>query len=164
MRPCFIYFNEIKLDDNNAFTLDFSNEELKQEVSFSTKNDYFIASLNCNLIVKEHIDKKKKLIEDLSKKSRLLLEKDPTYQNDIDQIEYCINSRGLITYKNFFKFSLPTEIINLLCWKYEYYDLIEKKLGLVKFIRHICILLLQDLLLNRIMIILITLGLMIQIV
>ena len=164
MRPCFIYFNEIKLDDNNTFTLDFSNEELKQEVSFSTKNDYFIASLNCNLIVKEHIDKKKKLIEDLSKKSRLLLEKDPTYQNDIDQIEYCINSRGLITYKKFFKFSLPTEILNLLCWKYEYYDLIEKKLGLVKFICHICILLLQDLLLNRIMIILITLGSMIQIV
>ena len=60
MRPCFIYFNEIKLDDNNTFTLNFSNEELKQEVSFSTKNDSFIASLNCNLIVKEHIDKKKR--------------------------------------------------------------------------------------------------------
>ena len=98
MRLCFIYFNEIKLDDNAKFILDFSNEEFTQEVNFSTK------SLNCNLIVKEHIDKKKKLIKDLSKKSRLLLEKGPTYQNDISQIEYRINSRRLITYKKFFKF------------------------------------------------------------
>ena len=108
--------------------------------------------------------KKKKLIEDVLKKSRLLLEKGPTYQNDIDQIEYGINNRSLVTYKDFFKFSLSTEILNLLCWKYEYYDLIEKKLGLVKFIRHIRILLLEDLLLNMIMIALITLCLMIQIV
>ena len=98
------------------------------------------------------------------KKSRFLLEKGPAYQNDIDQIEYHINSHGLITYKFFFKFSLPTEILNLSCWKHKYYDLIEKKLGLVKFIRHIRILLLDDLLLNIIMISLITLGLMIQIV
>ena len=100
MRPCFIYFTEI--NDNNKFTLDFSNEEFIQEVNFSTKNDYFITSLNCNLIVKENIDKKKKLIEDLLKKMSI-----------IDRI----NSRGLITYKKFFKFSLPTEILNLSCWK-----------------------------------------------
>ena len=37
MRPCFVYFNEIKLDDNNRFTLDFSNEEFIQEVHFSPK-------------------------------------------------------------------------------------------------------------------------------
>ena len=55
-----MYFNEIKLDENNKFTLDFSNEEFIQEVSFSTKNDYFITSLNSNLIVKENIDKKKR--------------------------------------------------------------------------------------------------------
>ena len=34
----------------------------------------------------------------------------------------------MITYKFFFEFSLPTEILNLPCWKYEYYDLIEKKI------------------------------------
>ena len=56
-----MYFNEIKLDENNKFTLDFSNEEFIQEVSFSTKNDYFITSLNSNLIVKENIDKKKEI-------------------------------------------------------------------------------------------------------
>ena len=36
MRPCFIYFNEIKLDDNNKFILDFSNEEFIREVNLST--------------------------------------------------------------------------------------------------------------------------------
>ena len=102
MRPCFIYFTEI--NDNNKFTLDFSNEEFIQEVNFSTKNDYFITSLNCNLIAKENIDKKKKLIEDLLKKSRLLLEKGPTYQNDIHQIEYHLNSHSLITYTFFSNF------------------------------------------------------------
>ena len=75
MRPCFINFTEI--NDNNKFTLDFSNEEFIQEVNFSTKNDYFITSLNCNLIVKENIDKKKKLIEDLLKKKSIIIRKRP---------------------------------------------------------------------------------------
>ena len=45
---------------------------------------YYIASLNCNLILKEDIKKdKEKMIEELSEKSRLLLEKGPTHQNDI---------------------------------------------------------------------------------
>ena len=44
-----------------------------------------ITSLNCDLIVKEHNDDKNKLIKDLSEKKRLLLEKGPTYQNDINE-------------------------------------------------------------------------------
>ena len=48
------------------------------------KKDYYIASLDCNLILKEDIKKdKKKLIEELSQKSRVLLEKGAAYQNDI---------------------------------------------------------------------------------
>ena len=67
------------------------------------------------------------ITKELSQKSRLLLEKSPAYQNDIDKIEYGTNSQGLIPFKNYFKFSFSTEILNLSCWKYEYYDLIEKK-------------------------------------
>ena len=37
MKPCFIYFNEIKLDNNKKVTLDFSNEEFIQEVNFQQK-------------------------------------------------------------------------------------------------------------------------------
>ena len=94
-----MYFNEIKLDENNKFTLDFLNEEFTQEVSFSTKNDYSITSLNSNLIVKENIDKKKEINWRFIEKSWLLLEKAPTYQNDIDQIEYGINS--VLIFSNF---------------------------------------------------------------
>ena len=125
--PDFFYFRELLLGDDNKFTLDFSNKEFVQEIEFSSKNDYYITSLNCNLIVKEHIDDRKKLIQELSQKSRLLLEKGPAYENDIDQIEYCISSVGLIPWKDYFKIFLPTETLNLTCWKYEYYDVIEKK-------------------------------------
>ena len=43
-------------------------------------------SLNCNLKVKEYIHDKDEKIKELSKKSRLLLEKGPAYQNDIDYL------------------------------------------------------------------------------
>ena len=46
-------------NDNSKFNLDFSDEEFVQEIEFLSNNDYYIASLNCNLIVKEHIDDKK---------------------------------------------------------------------------------------------------------
>ena len=69
-------------NDNNKFILGFSNEEFVQKIKFFKRKDYFITSLNCNLklktIIKEH---KKKEIEELSKISNLLLEKD--YQDDI---------------------------------------------------------------------------------
>ena len=58
--------------------------------------------------------------KELSQKSRLLPEKDPACQNVIDKIEYHVNSQGSTPFKNYFKFSLSTEILNLSCWKYEY--------------------------------------------
>ena len=54
---------------------------------FLSNNDYYITSLDCNLKVKKHIhDDKKKRIEELSEKSRLLLEKGAAYQNYIDYL------------------------------------------------------------------------------
>ena len=83
MNPAFIYFREIPLKDNNKFTLDFSDEEFVQKINFNKKKDYYIASLDCNLILKEDIKKEEKIIDELSQKSRLLLEKGAAYQNDI---------------------------------------------------------------------------------
>ena len=60
MNPAFIYFSEIPLKDNNKFTLDFSDEEFAQKINFNKKKDYYIASLNCNLILKEDIKKIRK--------------------------------------------------------------------------------------------------------
>ena len=71
----FIYFRKIDLKDNNKFTLDFSDEQNVQEVIFLKNRDYYVTSLNCNLIVKEHINDKKGLIKEISQKSRFLLEK-----------------------------------------------------------------------------------------
>ena len=56
MKLIFIYLKEIKLGDNNKFTLDFSNTEIIYEIDFLMKNDYYITSLNCELIIKEHIN------------------------------------------------------------------------------------------------------------
>ena len=55
-----------------------------QEINFLSNNDYYSTSLDCKLKVKNHIyhDKKKK-IEELSEKTRPLLEKGAAYQNDI---------------------------------------------------------------------------------
>lgn len=68
MKPVFIYFKEIVLDDNNKFTLDFSDTELIYEIYFLTKTDYYISSLNCNLIVKKYIYIKRNYLKNYQKK------------------------------------------------------------------------------------------------
>ena len=70
MNPDFIYFKELALDDNNKFVLDFSDEEFIQKINFNKNFNYYIASLDCNLILKEHIkkDKKKRNRRIISKK------------------------------------------------------------------------------------------------
>ena len=59
MKPVFIYFGKI-LFDNNKFVLDFSDDEFVQKVDFEKNVNYYIASLDCNLILKEEIKKDKK--------------------------------------------------------------------------------------------------------
>ena len=64
MKTVFIYFGETPFDDNNKFVLDFSYDEFIQNVDFQKNVNYYIASLDCNLILKEEIkkDKNKKLM------------------------------------------------------------------------------------------------------
>ena len=94
MNPAFIYCKESILNDDNKFVLDFSDEEFVQEVNFLNNLNYYITSLNCNLILKnivnDHKDNKdrKKLIEELSQKSRLLLKKGAAY-HWLDDFSYC---------------------------------------------------------------------------
>ena len=85
MNRALIYFKEVILNNDNKFTLDFPDKESVQEVNFVNNLDYYITSLNCKLKVKElNHDKDEKLKNYL--KSRLLLEKGPAYQNDIDYL------------------------------------------------------------------------------
>ena len=43
MIPVFIYFKETPLDENNKFTLDFSDEEFVQEIDIQKTNIILLA-------------------------------------------------------------------------------------------------------------------------
>ena len=75
MNPDFIYFKEVTLDDNNKFTLAFSDEEFALQINFFTNLDYYIATLNCNLILKKNIFMIKKQ-KNYLKKVEFYLKKD----------------------------------------------------------------------------------------
>ena len=62
MRPILIYFRETHLDENNKFTLDFSDHEFVQETEFLSKNKYYITNFNLQLKLKEFIHKDEKII------------------------------------------------------------------------------------------------------
>ena len=129
MNPDFIYFKEIALDHNNKFVLDFSDEEFMQQINFNKNFNYYIASLDCNLILKEHIKKdNKKEIEELSQKSRLLLEKGAVYQNHIGFLTTNSNSLFNIPFSgltNHFILFLQTLYDN--SFSYKFFNTIEKK-------------------------------------
>ena len=81
MNPVFIYQNEATLDYNNKFTIDFVDDEVVNYVKFLQKNQYYIASLNCNITKanKKKVTFKgsKSLVDELSQTSRDLLDRSP---------------------------------------------------------------------------------------
>ena len=79
MEPIFFYFKETPLGVDNRFTLDFSNTELIYKINFSTDNDYYITTMNCNLVIAGNYGGLLENIKKLSTKSRLLLEKEAAY-------------------------------------------------------------------------------------
>ena len=48
MDPSYIYFKEIKIDPNNTFTANFSEENEIENVKFNKENIYGITGLNIN--------------------------------------------------------------------------------------------------------------------
>ena len=141
MNPDFIYFKEIPFGEHNKFTLDFSNKKFVQWLSFLKNQDYYISSLNCNLILKEskqfNYKDKKKEIEELSQKSRLLLEKGAAYQNDIGWMNSAIT--GYFNFPLFgliYNFIPYPKTIDENSYKYKFYDTVEKKLEIVKLVHH----------------------------
>ena len=124
MRPILIYFRETHLDENNKFTLDFSDHEFVQEIEFLSKNKYYITTLNCKLKLKEYIYEDEK-IKKLSAKSRLLLEKGAAYLCHIDylmlKLEWYIKDSN-----HTYRFKLYPEIIDNYRYKYKFWDTKEK--------------------------------------
>ena len=125
MRPILIYFRETHLDENNKFTLDFSDHEFVQEIKFVSKNKY-ITSLNCKLKLKEYIHEDEK-IKKLFAKSRLLLEKDAAYLCDINYLmlalEWYIKDSN-----HTYRFKLYSKIIDNHSYKYKFWGTTEKKI------------------------------------
>ena len=56
MNPAFVYCKVSILNDDNNFVLDFSDEEFVHEVNFLNNLDYYVTSLNCNLIFKNIVN------------------------------------------------------------------------------------------------------------
>ena len=116
MEPIFIYFKEIALNENNKFTLEFSQTDQIYKVHFSPRKDYFITSMNCDLNLEQDIKNDgvldKIVLKELSEKSWLLLEKGPAYQNDIKTIYQWRGVPGTTMEKVNFGFLLSTANIN----------------------------------------------------
>ena len=127
MKPDFIYFKELLLGENNKFTLDFPDGEFVQEVDFLSKNEYYITILNCKLKVKEYIHDKAGKIKKLSEKSRLLLEKGPSYQIDLNYL--FLETIWYVKQMNYpYQFKLYPQIIDQYSYKYKSWDTTEKKI------------------------------------
>ena len=77
------------------FTLDFSNTELIYQINFSTENDYYITTMNCNLVIANDygrlLDNMKKLLT----KSRLLLKKGAACQLDLSLVKLALSFPGM---------------------------------------------------------------------
>ena len=91
MNPVLIYQNEAKFDFNNTFTIEFSNNDVDSFVNLSSKKQYYITSLNCNIKKKNKtkttFETTEEKVKELSSISRELLSKGATLKNDIDYVK-----------------------------------------------------------------------------
>ena len=134
MNPIFIYQNEAELDNNNKFTINFIDDEIVNYIKFFQKNQYYISSLNCN--IKKANNKKvtfngsQSLVDELSKTSRELLDKGAAFKNDITHVTTFLtpnfNLPNVAPQK--YKLVLNPEDINNNSYKYQFYDVVDKRL------------------------------------
>ena len=138
MNPVLIYQNEATLDHNNKFTIDFIDNSNVNYIKFLQKNQYYIASLNCNITKanKKKVSFKgsKRLVDELSKTSRELLDKGPASKNDIDYMTSSLtqnfNLPNIAPQK--YKLVLNPVVINSNSYNYQFYDVKDKRIKLAK--------------------------------
>lgn len=127
-----IYIKSTDFKDDQTFTLDFSSEDNFQNIFFSKYSDYYIATLDCYLDLPDIVNKKEhfsnlthdKYINELSVLSRELIGKGADFQNDIQEIT--LKSSLDSTAKFDFKLNLTDDIIDIMSFKYDYYDTVDK--------------------------------------
>ena len=138
MNPVLIYQNEATLDYNNKFTIGFVNNNNVNYINFLRKNQYYIASLNCNITKankrKVTFEGSKSLVNELSETSRDLLTKGPASKNDIDYMVSSLtqnfNLPDLAPQK--YKLVLDPVVINANSFNYQFYDVKDKRLKFAK--------------------------------
>ena len=138
MNPIFIYQNEVALDNNNKFTIDFIDGEIVNLITFLSKNQYYISSLNCN-ITKANKRKitftgTKALVDDLSTISRELLDKGPNLKNDTDYVTATLTDNYDLPEIAPQKYNivLDPKVINDNCYRYQFYDTVDERLKFAK--------------------------------
>ena len=101
-------------------------KNLYKRLIFYQKNKYYITSLKCKLKVKGYIDDKDEKIKKFSEKSRLLLEKCPPYQIDLNYL--LLESLWYVKQTNHpYQFKRYPKIIDQYSYKYKFCDTTEKK-------------------------------------
>ena len=138
MNPIFIYQNEATLKENNKFSIDFVDGEILNFIRFSDKDQYYISSLDCNITKanrrKVTFTGTKALVDDLSTISRELLDKGADFKNDIT----CVTSTLTDNYDlpqiapQKYNIVLDPKVINDNCYKYQFYDTVDKRITFAK--------------------------------
>ena len=138
MNPIFLYQNEVTLDGNNKFSLEFIDDEIINFINFKIENQYYISSLDCN-ITKANRKKvtftgTQKLVNDLSDISRELLDKGSTYKNDTGHVTSFLTPNFNLPRLAPQKYSLvlDSKVVDDNCYKYQFYDTVDKRLKFAK--------------------------------
>ena len=128
MDPFFIYYNNVKFAENKQFTLEFSDEDLLQEIIFF--RDYFLMSMPCFTKVENDITKLKQYpaIEKISELADRIIRNGFDHGYDSPEIEI---SYGGKTYEmDILKFN-RSKSVNI----FEFLDHYLKKKDLLLFTR-----------------------------
>ena len=133
MEPIFFYFKETSIEANNKFMLDFPDTELVYQINFSNENDYYITTMNYNLVIMNDYGDLLDDIKELSTKSQLLLEKGPANQFGLSLIKLALSFSGMEKKVDEMYFLSYPENMDLYCWKYKFYDIKDNQMKDCKF-------------------------------
>ena len=100
--------------------MDFSITELVYQINYSTKNDYYITTMNCNLVIANNYGDLLEDIKELSTESQLLLQKGRAYLFHLSLIELALSFPGMEQNVDEMNFLSYSENIDLCSWKYKF--------------------------------------------
>ena len=138
MNLVFIYQNEIELDSDEKFTIEFTDNSINTYIKLKKDYQYYICSLNCNIKKKNKtlttFEDSEEDIKKLSKISSELLSKGAAFQNDIDYVTTELlniyNLPNIAPQK--YKLVQDAKTINDNSFSYQFYDTKDKRLKFAK--------------------------------